>query len=64
MLAGVPAYVVFTDATLKEICLKKPATRAEFLNIRGVGEAKAEKYADGFIKIINTYSEENVGVRE
>lgn len=60
LLAGVPAYVIFTDATLKEICLKKPASRSEFLNIRGVGEVKAKKYADGFIKIINTYSEENV----
>jgi ATP-dependent DNA helicase RecQ len=50
--AGVPSYIVFSDATLRDMCRKQPETRDEFLMVSGVGAVKAEKYADVFIKAI------------
>ena len=50
-----PAFVVFSDATLEDMEHKKPRTRQEFAAISGVGEAKLEKYADDFLKVINRH---------
>ncbi len=52
---GMPAYIVFSDAALEDMENKKPRTREEFASISGVGEAKLEKYADDFLKIINKH---------
>lgn len=41
---GVPAYVVFHDATLRQIATDAPATLAELGAVSGVGESKLEKY--------------------
>jgi ATP-dependent DNA helicase RecQ len=41
---GVPAYVVFHDATLRQIVLEKPATLAAVGSISGIGENKLRKY--------------------
>ncbi|MEG1718760.1 MAG: DNA helicase RecQ [Clostridia bacterium] len=49
----VPAYIVFTDATLIDICKKMPRTLEDFLEVSGVGEKKLEKYGKQFLKIIN-----------
>lgn len=46
---GVPAYVVFHDATLREIATRVPATVEELAGIGGVGEAKLSKYAEGVL---------------
>ncbi|MEU7114733.1 DNA helicase RecQ [Streptomyces sp. NPDC046182] len=46
---GVPAYVVFHDATLREIATRFPATAAELGTVGGVGEAKLTKYAQGVL---------------
>ncbi|MFJ7957545.1 DNA helicase RecQ [Streptomyces sp. NPDC096319] len=46
---GVPAYVVFHDATLREIATRMPATVAELGTVGGVGEAKLAKYAEGVL---------------
>ncbi|MFI9208008.1 DNA helicase RecQ [Streptomyces sp. NPDC053253] len=46
---GVPAYVVFHDATLREIATLFPATVAELGTVGGVGEAKLTKYAEGVL---------------
>ncbi|MEV5969618.1 DNA helicase RecQ [Streptomyces sp. NPDC051921] len=46
---GVPAYVVFHDATLREIATRLPATVAELGTIGGVGEAKLTKYGEGVL---------------
>jgi ATP-dependent DNA helicase UvrD/PcrA len=43
---GVPAYVVFHDATLAEIAERAPTTRGELAAVAGVGPAKLERYAD------------------
>ncbi|AXE23775.1 DNA helicase RecQ [Streptomyces globosus] len=46
---GVPAYVVFHDATLREIATRLPTTTAELGTVGGVGEAKLAKYAEGIL---------------
>jgi DNA helicase-2/ATP-dependent DNA helicase PcrA len=51
---GVPAYVVFHDATLEEIARSGPLTRAELATISGVGPAKLERYADEVLKALAT----------
>jgi len=50
---GVPPYVIFHDKTLTEMAALKPNSRAEFLQINGVGEQKAEKFGDVFLNAIN-----------
>lgn len=52
---GVPAYVVFTDASLREMSIKQPLTTQEFMNISGVGSIKAERYSKKFAKVIKDY---------
>jgi DNA helicase-2/ATP-dependent DNA helicase PcrA len=49
----VPAYVVFTDATLQLIAERKPRTEPELLGISGIGRAKVEKYAAELLEIIS-----------
>ncbi len=47
---GVPAYVVFSDASLKEMSKKLPNNKESFLEINGVGEVKLEKYGEIFLE--------------
>ena len=49
---NVPPYVIFHDSTLKEMLEQQPTTHAQFLQLTGVGQAKLERYADAFIKVI------------
>ena len=56
---GVPAFVVFSDKTLKEIATYFPQTKEAFIQIHGVGPAKIEKYADDFLSIIRAYCKEH-----
>ena len=56
---GVPAYVIFSDASLKDMEQKKPTTMEGFSKISGVGKAKLEKYAASFIKIIAKHQDGN-----
>lgn len=48
----IPPYIVFSDKSLKEMSAKKPKTRAEFLEINGVGENKCQKYGERFLEVI------------
>ena len=57
--AGVPAYVVFTDASLRDMAMKKPVTRSEFAGVNGVGQAKLERFGEIFMQEIRRYAEEN-----
>ena len=62
---GVPAYIIFNDATLKQLETERPMSDDEFLNIDGVGKAKLEKYGDAFIKaIIEFQKSKNVRVKK
>lgn len=46
----VPAFVVFSDRTLREIARARPADAAALLDVPGVGPAKLEKYGDAFLR--------------
>ena len=48
----VPPYMVFADKTLAGMCVMRPATRDEMLEVSGVGEHKLEKYGDRFLEIL------------
>ena len=50
---GVPSYFIFSNATLVDMCAKRPRTREEFLGVSGVGAKKAERYGDLFLARIN-----------
>jgi len=49
---GVPAYVVFHDATLASIAEERPMSRAALATISGVGPAKLERYADEVLEVV------------
>lgn len=51
----VPAYIIFTDACLKDMCAKLPQTIDEFLEVSGVGDSKAKKYGKVFTELIRGY---------
>ena len=59
VMASVPAYVIFQDSTLREMCRKRPVTDSEFLNISGVGEMKKRKYGKEFMEEIQKFINEN-----
>lgn len=48
---GVPPYIVFNDSTLRELTEKRPTTEAEFLKVKGVGEAKVRKFGEPFLRL-------------
>jgi ATP-dependent DNA helicase RecQ len=48
-----PPYVIFHDATLKQMAEHRPATGVELLTISGVGEAKLERYGSEFLEVIS-----------
>ena len=49
---GVPAYVVFGDQVLWNMIARRPASRAELLQVSGVGPVKAERYGDAFLQAL------------
>jgi ATP-dependent DNA helicase RecQ len=49
---GVPAYVIFSDATLRDMCARLPQTRAELMEVSGVGVEKSERYGESFLAAI------------
>jgi ATP-dependent DNA helicase RecQ len=51
--AGVPAYVIATDATLRHIATKKPRTREELLEIPGMGSSRVERYGEDLLRIVS-----------
>lgn len=50
-----PAYIVFSNATLNDMAKKAPVNIEEFMDVYGVGQAKAELYGDIFIQEIKKY---------
>lgn len=56
---GVPPFVIFQDPSLDDMALKYPISLDELNNIHGVGEGKAKKYGQDFVKLIAEYVEEN-----
>ena len=54
---NVPPYVIFHDATLKEMLDSLPTSEGEMLRINGVGESKLEKYGEDFLDILRRYAQ-------
>lgn len=52
---GVPAYVVFSDKTLREMAISRPRTTTELRAVSGVGSAKAERYGRDFLTVIQDF---------
>ncbi len=52
--AGVPPYVVFHDATLREMALLRPTTLAHLAQLPGIGEKKLERYGPRFLALLRT----------
>ena len=57
--AGIPAYVIFSNATLADMARKQPETMSEFRRVSGVGEIKAAWYGIAFLKCIQRFKDEN-----
>jgi len=49
---GVPPYVVFSDATLRELAREKPQTPDQMLEIKGIGRAKLEAFGPAFLEAL------------
>ena len=49
---GVPAYIVFSDAVLRQMAEHVPRTRVELLMLSGVGPVKLERYGDAFLEVL------------
>jgi superfamily II DNA helicase RecQ len=53
---GVPAYVVFSNATLTAMARKRPESVEELLRVPGVGEAKARRYGWQILRVIQNFT--------
>lgn len=49
---GVPPFVVFSDATLRDMAKKRPRNRMEMLSVSGVGQVKFERYGEAFLSVM------------
>jgi ATP-dependent DNA helicase RecQ len=56
---NVPAFVVFSEATLVELATYLPITESELLQISGFGEVKAARYGEAFLTALRTYAFEH-----
>mgnify|MGYP006282809621 CR=1 FL=1 len=56
---NVPPYIIFSDASLKDMELRLPKDSKDFLGISGVGEAKNKKYGRRFLAVIKTHLEDH-----
>lgn len=54
-----PPYVIFSDPSLEDMCMKYPISMEELLNIQGVSSGKASKFGKPFIETISSYVKEN-----
>ncbi len=54
---GVPPYIIFSDKTLIDMCIKLPENEEQFLDVSGVGAHKLEKYGDRFLRVIREFKE-------
>ena len=49
---SVPAYVVFTDATLEAVATRRPDRSSALVTIPGIGAAKVERYGDALLDLV------------
>ena len=60
---GVPAYIIFSDVSLREMAKNYPTTPVEFRRIPGVGEQKLKQFAEPFLNEIKNHLAATVTVR-
>ncbi len=58
---NIPPYIIFTDKTLVDMCVKLPFSRADMMKVSGVGENKYARYGERFLSAIEEYTG---GIRE
>ncbi len=56
-LRNLPPYMIFDDATLRDMARRRPTTSAAFHEVRGVGEKKLRDFGDEFVELIRDYCE-------
>ncbi|MGM9838234.1 MAG: DNA helicase RecQ [Paludibacteraceae bacterium] len=59
----VPPFVIFQDPSLEAMATTYPITMEELLTIPGVGQSKAKRYGDEFLRVIKEYVDENEIIR-
>jgi len=57
--ADVPAFVIFSDAALVDMCARMPQNEEEFLSVSGVGQKKLEQFGADFLSVIAEYKTNN-----
>ena len=50
---GVPAYIIFSDKTLKHLADDMPTNKEEMLEVNGIGEKKFAQFGEAFLEVIN-----------
>lgn len=58
---NVPPYIIFSDKTLMNMCVKLPFDKEEMLQVSGVGETKYERYGEHFIECLLEFTQ---GIKE
>ncbi|MAO63371.1 MAG: DNA helicase RecQ [Balneola sp.] len=56
---GIPPFIIFGDTTLIEMAYYYPQSKDSLLKIHGVGRAKAKKYGEKFLEVINSFCKKN-----
>ena len=56
---GVPAYIVFGDASLRDMARRRPGSIESFAAVHGVGQKKLREYGDAFLTAVREHCEEN-----
>ena len=59
--AGVPAYVVFTDETLRQLARLRPSTLVEMRAVHGVGDKRLADYGEAFLACLTDYGQPSGG---
>lgn len=54
-----PPFVIFSDPSLQDMAIQYPITMDELTMVSGVGQGKAQKYGEEFVKLINKHVQEN-----
>jgi ATP-dependent DNA helicase RecQ len=52
---SVPAFVIFPDSALIDMCMKMPKTKEAFLKVSGVGQVKLDRYGEKFLQAITEF---------
>ena len=55
----VPAFVIFPDSSLVDMCMKLPTSKEEFANVSGVGQVKIERFGERFLGVISDFMQSN-----